>query len=137
MPDDSTKGKELKAMFFRDFLPGEQRFFLRQARECVNEKSFPISEDLFNYCCFLTLRERVRLIQPQDGEWLMRFMLVESRREIESELKALEKRLEARKRRIAAEEGRLLLEFPARLGHRPATEKAGWVLIPPAFKCPP
>ena len=37
----------------------------------------------------------------------MRFMLVESRREIESEVKALEKRLEARTRPIADKEGRL------------------------------
>ena len=114
MLDNSTKWKELKAKFFRDFLPGEQLFFLKKARDCVNEKGYPVSEDLFSYCYFLTLRERLRLIQSQDGEGLMRFMLVELRREIAGEVKALEKRLEARKRPIADEEGRLLLEFLAR-----------------------
>jgi hypothetical protein len=113
MLDSSAKWRELKAKFFRDFLPGEQIFFLKQARECVNEKGYPVSEDLFNYCYFLTLWERLHLIKPQDGEGLMRFMLVESCREIASEVKVLEKRLEARKRPIADEEGRLLLEFLA------------------------
>ncbi|NTW60825.1 MAG: hypothetical protein HGB21_08485 [Nitrospirae bacterium] len=116
MRDSITKWNELKAKFLRDFLPGEQLFFLKKARECVSEKGYPVSEDLFNYCCSLTLRERLRLIQSQDGEGLMRFMLVESHREIESEVKILEKRLEERKRPIviAGEEGRLLLEFLGR-----------------------
>jgi hypothetical protein len=44
----------------------------------------------------------------------MRFMLVESRREIEAEVRSLEKRLEERKRKVADEQGRQLLEFFAR-----------------------
>lgn len=40
----------------------------------------------------------------------MRFMMVESQREIEAEVKSLEKRLDARKRQAADAEGRLLLE---------------------------
>ena len=40
----------------------------------------------------------------------MRFMLVESQREIEAEVKSLEKRLEARKRQAAHAEGRVLLK---------------------------
>jgi len=73
------KWSELKAKFLKDLLPGEQLFFLKQARECANEKGYPVSEDLFNYCFFLTLRERLRLIGSGDGEGMMRFMLVESR----------------------------------------------------------
>jgi hypothetical protein len=114
MLDSSAKWNELKAKFLRDFLPGEQIFFLKKARECVTEKGYPVSEDLFNYCCFLTLRERLRLIGSADGDGLMRFMLVQSRREIEGELRALEKRLEERKRPVAGEEGSRLLEFLAR-----------------------
>jgi hypothetical protein len=114
MLDASAKWKELKAKFLRDFLPGEQLFFLKKARECVSEKGYPVSEDLFNYCCFLTLRERLRLIEPRDGEGLTRFMLVESRREIESEVKALEKRLEERKQPVADAQDRLLREFLVR-----------------------
>lgn len=110
----TMKWSELKAKFLKDLLPGEQLFFLKQARECANEKGYPVFEDLFNYCFFLTLRERLRLIGSGDGEGMMRFMLVESRREIEGEVRTLEKRLEARKRPVDDEEGRLLLEFLAR-----------------------
>ena len=42
------KWSELKAKFLKDLLPGEQLFFLKQARECANEKGYPVSEDLFN-----------------------------------------------------------------------------------------
>ena len=114
MLDSSAKWKELKAKFLRDFLPSEQVFFLKTARECVSGRGYPVSEDLFNYCCFLTLRERLRLIGAGDGEGLMRFMLVESRREIEAEVRELEKRLEGRTQRVADAEGRRLLEFLAR-----------------------
>jgi hypothetical protein len=109
--DSSMKWKELKATFLRDFLPAEQLFFLKKARECVTDKGYPVSEDLFNYCCFLTLQERFRLIQPEGGWGVMRFMLVESRREIESEVKELEKRLEEQKLRAPAGQGSRLLEF--------------------------
>jgi len=111
MLESSEKWKELKAKFLREFLPGERLFFLKKARECVSEKGYPVSEDLFNYCCFLTLRERLRLIQAQDGGGLMRFLLVESRREIESEVKALENRLEERKPPQADRQSGMLLEY--------------------------
>jgi len=41
-------------------------------------------------------------------------MLVESRREIDGEVRALEQRLEERKRPVSDAEGRLLREFLAR-----------------------
>jgi hypothetical protein len=68
MPDSATKWKERKAKFPRDLLPGEELFFPKKAREWVSEKGHPFSEDLFNYCCFLTLRERLRLIGSADGD---------------------------------------------------------------------
>jgi hypothetical protein len=111
MLESSAKWQELKAKFLRDFLPGEQAFFLKTARECVIERGYPVSEDLFNYCCFLTLRERLRLIGAGGGEGLMRFMLVESRREIDVEVRELERRLEGRKQRVDDAAGRRLLEF--------------------------
>ncbi len=114
MPDSSSKWKELKDKFLRDFTADEQLFFLKTARACAREKGYPVSEDLFNYCYFLTLRERLRLIDQQGGEGMMRFLLVESRREIEAEVKALEKRLEGKKPPIADERGDRLLEYLAR-----------------------
>lgn len=104
------KWKELKAKFLREFTPSEQLFFVNKARECVNQKGYPVSEDLFNYCWFLTLRERLRLIAPQGGEGIMRFMLVESRKEIEDEVKVFEKRLEEKKLPAADVSGCRLIE---------------------------
>jgi len=111
MLEDSAKWKELKAKFLRDFASNEQIFFIKKARECVNDKGYPVSEDLFNYCYFLTLRERLSLIDPQGGWGVMRFMLVESRREIEAEVKVLEKRLEGKKLTKAAGVDRMLEFF--------------------------
>jgi hypothetical protein len=114
MLEKTAKWDELKAQFLRDFLPAEQVFFLKKARECVIEKGYPVSEDLFNYCSFLTLRERLRLIDSAYGEGLMRFMLVESRKEIEDEVKTLEKRLEEQTQKASPEESRLMIELLGR-----------------------
>ncbi len=111
MFEESAKWKELKTKFFRDFVSSEQIFFIKKARECVNEKGYPVSEDLFNYCYFLTVKERLGLIDTQGGWGVMRFMLVESRREVEAELRVLERRLEEEKMPRAGGEHRLLEFF--------------------------
>lgn len=108
-----SKWRELKAKFLRDLLPAEQLFFLKQARECVTVKGYPVSEDLFHYCYFLTLRERIRLVDPRDGEGVMRFSLVESRKEVEGELKVCEQRLESRKEPVSPAAANRLIEYPA------------------------
>jgi hypothetical protein len=113
MHEASATWKELKAKFLRDFTANEQLFFLKKARECVYQKGYPVSEDLFNYCYFLTLRERIRLIDHQGGDEVMRFMLVESRREIESEVKVFEKQLEGKKLPIADQRMSWMLEYLA------------------------
>ncbi len=114
MFDVSLKWKELKAKFLRELTPSEQLFFLKKAKECADRKGYPASEDLFNYCYFLTLRERLRLIDPQGGEGLMRFVLVESRKEIDDEIKVYEKRLEAGKRPVHQTAGERLIEYLSR-----------------------
>lgn len=111
MLEASEKWKELRAKFLRDLMPSEQLFFLRQARDCVARKGYPVSEDLFNYCYFITLRERLRLIYTQGGEGLMRFILVESRKEIEDEVKVCEKRLERKKMPVGDTAELKLLEY--------------------------
>ena len=114
MPDAFTKWKELKSKFLRDLAAGEQLFFIKKARECVHGKGYPVSEDLFNYCYYLTLRERLRLIDPQGGEGMMRFMLVASRQEVEAEVKSLEMRLEEKKRPAVDAQGDRMLDYFSR-----------------------
>jgi hypothetical protein len=97
-PDGPAAWKEMKARFLREFTPDEQVFFLKRARECVKEKGYPVSEDLFNYCWFQTLAERLRRIDPQGCEGVMRFLLVESRRDLQAEVLYYEQRIEEKKR---------------------------------------
>ncbi len=99
MFDQSLQWQELKAKFLRDLTPSEQLFFLKQARESVARKRYPVSEDLFYYCYSLTLKERLSALAlgSHSGEGYMRFLLVESIREIEKEVKTCEERLEKKK----------------------------------------
>ena len=91
-------GKALKEKFIRDLTPGEQRFFLKKAREAITQRGYPACEDLFHYCYFLTMRERLSGIDSYGGEGYMRFLLVETRRDTEQEVRLYEERLESRKR---------------------------------------
>ncbi len=104
---------ELKAQFLREFTPSEQLFFLKRARECVNLKGYPVSEDLFNYCYLLTILERLRMIHPEGCEGFTRLMLVQSQKEVRDEVKVYERRLEAKKHLTAERSSSRLLEYLA------------------------
>jgi len=90
-------GKALKEKFIRDLTPGEQRFFLKKAREAITQRGYPACEDLFHYCYFLTMRERLSGIDSYGGEGYMRFLLVETRRDTEQEIRFYVERLESGK----------------------------------------
>jgi hypothetical protein len=113
MYDIPPRWNELKAQFLREFTPSEQLFFLTRARECVNQKGYPVSEDLFSYCYLLTILERLRLIHPQGCEGFTRLMLVQSQKEAREEVKAYERRLEAKKHPTAGWSSSRLLEYLA------------------------
>jgi len=113
MHDVPPRWNELKATFLREFTPSEQLFFLKRARECVNLKGYPVSEDLFSYCYLLTILERLRLIPPQGCEGFARLMLVQSQKEALDEMKVYERRLEAKKHPTADRLSSRLLEYLA------------------------
>ncbi len=52
--------KELKERFIRDLTPAEKALFLRKAKEAIFRKGYRATEDLFHYCYFLTVKERLR-----------------------------------------------------------------------------
>ncbi len=89
--------KELKEKFIQDFTPREKAFFLKKAREVITRKRYPVCEDLFHYCYFHTLKERIRNISPQSGEGYLRFLLVDGVKDIEEAMELYEKRLEKEK----------------------------------------
>ena len=113
MDNIPPRWNELKGRFLREFTLPEQIFFLKRARECVNLKGYPASDDLFNYCYLLTILERLRLIDPRGGEGFMRLLLVQSVKEAREELKVYERRLEAKKLPPADSSSPRLLEFLA------------------------
>jgi hypothetical protein len=87
----------LKEKFLRELTPAERIFFLRKAKEAIAQKGYPAGEDLFHYCYFLTLRERMRGIGTAQGEGYVRVLLVEGTREIEEMISMYRDRLEKSK----------------------------------------
>jgi hypothetical protein len=103
--------KELKDKFIQELIPSERLFFLGKAREAIARKGYPAGEELFHYCYFLTLMERMRGISPQGGEGYMRFLLVEGMKDIEEAIKLYEGILEKKKLSGPDPEGQKLLEY--------------------------
>ena len=87
----------LKEKFLRELIPSERIFFLRKAKEAIVQKGYPAGEDLFYYCYFLTLMERMRSIGAGRDEGYVRVLLVEGTKEIEETIRTYEERLEKRK----------------------------------------
>lgn len=95
MHDKLILRDELKKRFLMEFTTSEKIYFLRVAREAILIHRYPVSEDLFYYCYFMTMRQRLRGAEPERGDGLLRFILVEGLKEIEDEIKLYRKRLEA------------------------------------------
>jgi len=103
--------KELKDKFIQELAPTERLFFLSKAREAIARKGYPAGEELFHYCYFLTLKERMRGISPQGGEGYMRFLLVEGKKDIEDAIKLYEEILEKKKLSLPDPAGYQLIEY--------------------------
>ena len=86
--------KELKEKFIRDFSSSEKIFFLKTAKDAITQKGYQACEDLFHYCYFLAVRERLRSIKTQSGEGYLKFLLIEGAKDVEEAIKLYEERLE-------------------------------------------
>ena len=89
--------KELKEQFLRELTPYEQILFLKKANEAINSKGYPAGENLFYYCYFNTLKERMLGINTQGGDGILRLLFVEGSKEIEETIIMYEERLEEKK----------------------------------------
>jgi hypothetical protein len=103
----------LKERFLNELIPSERVFFLIKAKEAVEQKGYPAGEDLFYYCYFLTLRERMRGVATAHGAGYVRVLLVESTKEIEETIRMYEEGLEKRKRRSPDPEAVRFIEYLA------------------------
>lgn len=86
--------KELKEQFTRELNASEKQFFLQKAREALAVKGYPVCEDLYHYCYFLTLKERFRSITTQGGAGYLRFLCVEGMKDVEDAVRLYAERLE-------------------------------------------
>ena len=105
MSDTELNRKELKNKFLRDLTPGEQLFFLKKAREAMLQKGYPACEDLFHYCYFLTMKERLSGMDSRGGEGYMRFLRVQAEKDMEQEIVFYRDRLEKKKLPVADTRG--------------------------------
>jgi len=103
--------KELKGKFIRDLNPAEKLFFLKKAREAIMSKGYPACEDLFNYCYFLTLKERFRSISTQGSEGYLRFLFVAGIKDVGEAIKLYEERLEKKKKSLPETKEYKFLEY--------------------------
>jgi len=112
--DIAPIGRELKERFAKDLTPSEKLFFLKKAREAVVLKRYQAGEDLFHYCYFLTLRERLRSITPQRGEGYLRFLLVGGMKDIEDAVRLYENRLRTKRLPRPDEKAEQFIEYLSR-----------------------
>jgi hypothetical protein len=87
----------LKEKFLRELTRAERLFFLRKAKEAIEQEGYTAGEDLFHYCYFLALRERMKGIGTAQGEGYVRVLLVEGTKAIEEMIRMYQDRLEKSK----------------------------------------
>lgn len=75
------------------------------------QKGYQASEDLFHYCYYLTLQERFRNIMPERNEGMLRFLLVEGKKDVEEAIKLYEVRLEKTKLTLPDIRGDKFIEY--------------------------
>ena len=94
MPENLPLRKELKEKFIEVLTPYERGFFLKKAVTAFTSHEYPGGEDLFYYCYFSILKERVRGMDPEGGIGFMSPLSTEGAKDIEETVKMYEESLE-------------------------------------------
>jgi len=89
--------QEHKEKFQKDLTAYEKAFFLGTARDAIRLKRYLASEDLFFYCYFMTIKERMKTVSSSGGSTMARILYVQAARDIEDALAIYIGRLEATK----------------------------------------
>ncbi len=56
--------QEHKEKFLQELTTSKKVFFLKNARKTIKAKRYRPSEDLFYYCYFMMIKERLKTISP-------------------------------------------------------------------------
>lgn len=94
----------LKEQFLREFNIAERIYFLKKAREAIVMEGYVPGEDLYHYCYFMTLKERIRLLKNHSAGGLFRYLVVEGIKDIDEAIKTYKERLDKNKRYVSTEE---------------------------------
>ncbi|MCX8030913.1 MAG: hypothetical protein N3A59_04945 [Thermodesulfovibrionales bacterium] len=89
---------ELKEKFIKDFALSEKIFFLSKAKEAIFQKGYPACEDLYYFCYFLTLKQRLSNINTAGIYGFQKILLVYGKKDIEDMIKIHEDRLKDMKK---------------------------------------
>ncbi|MDH5203567.1 MAG: hypothetical protein OEZ31_05220 [Nitrospirota bacterium] len=106
-----TLPQHLKEQFLREFNPAERIFFLKKARESLIVERYSPCEDLYHYCYFMTLKERIRSLSGHDAGGLARYLVVEGTKDVEEAITMYKKRLEKNRRFASLEERDQFLRY--------------------------
>lgn len=102
--------QELKEKFLQELTALEKDFFLMTAREAIRVKRYLPSEDLFFYCYFMTVKERMKAISPSRGNAFAHILCVEASKDIDDVLTLYIGRLEDTKGTVPHSEGNKFIE---------------------------
>lgn len=89
---------ELKEKFLRDFIISEKIFFLKKVEESIFQKGYPACEDLYHYCYFSTLKQRLLGIRSAGANGINKFLCVYGIKELDDTIKLYEERLAGRRK---------------------------------------
>lgn len=111
MPDNERLRKGRKEQFIQELTASEKVFFLKKAQEAITRKGYRTGEDLYHYCYFLTLKERMTRFGSYAGEGYARYMLVETKKDLQDTIQLYEKNLEKNKESSPVPSGTAFIEY--------------------------
>ncbi|ACI21327.1 MULTISPECIES: hypothetical protein [Thermodesulfovibrio] len=89
--------KEIAKKFLKELSPSEQYYFLNKVNEAVYKDGYTPDEDLFYYCYFLTLKERLRTITSYRTEGYLRYIYAEGLKDVEDSIKLYKERIDSKR----------------------------------------
>ncbi|RMG75350.1 MAG: hypothetical protein D6710_00170 [Nitrospirae bacterium] len=88
----------LKKRFIDELTEAERILFIRKAKELVYKEGYCPTDDLFYYCYFLILKERLRTAEPHLEDGLLRYIRAEAQKELEEQIVLYKSRLKRKGR---------------------------------------
>lgn len=89
--------RETAKKFLKELSPSEQYYFLNKVNEAVYKNGYVPDEDLFYYCYFLTLKERLRNITSYRTEGYLRYIYAEGLKDVEDSIKFYKERIDSKR----------------------------------------